>query len=105
MNTTRVWLFGLGLAILAAACSSPQTSGNPGTGGNGSAGTTGAGGSTSCAAAQTVCGSQCVDTTSDSNNCGACGIPCSGGRICSNSQCQCQAGLLDCNGSCVASDA
>ena len=105
MNTTRVWLFGLGLAILAAACSSPQTSGNPGTGGNGSAGTTGAGGSTSCAAAQTVCGSQCVDTTSDSNNCGACGLPCNGGRICQNSQCQCQAGLLDCNGSCVASDA
>ncbi|HEY5090408.1 MAG TPA: hypothetical protein VIK30_10585, partial [Polyangia bacterium] len=93
------------MTILAAACGSPQTAGNPGSAGSGSSGTAGAGGSNSCASGQTLCGSDCVNTDSDSNNCGACGLPCNGGRTCQSSQCQCPAGMLDCNGSCVASDA
>ena len=36
---------------------------------------------------QTVCGSDCVDITSDPNNCGGCGIACNTGETCSNGQC------------------
>jgi len=104
MKTTLARFFGpglaiVGLALLAAACSSGQMGGG---GGNGSPGT---GGSNACGAGQTICGTECVNTASDSSNCGGCGIPCAGSRICQNSQCRCQSGLLDCNGSCVASDA
>src|SRR6266496_1023134 len=48
------------------------------------------------------------DTTAAKSNCGGCGIPCSTGQICQGGECQCEAGLMDCNGSCVdvsASDA
>jgi glucosylceramidase len=99
MKTARVSLFGLCFAIFVAACT------NSGAAGNGPTGSTGAGGSNSCVSGATPCGSECVNTASDPNNCGACGISCNGGRTCQNSQCQCQAGLLDCSGSCVASDA
>ena len=30
-----------------------------------------------------------MNTASDSNNCGGCGIPCNGGQTCQNSQCAC----------------
>jgi hypothetical protein len=36
---------------------------------------------------QTTCGSQCVDVTSDANNCGGCGIACATTETCSNGQC------------------
>jgi glucosylceramidase len=99
MKTARVSLFGLFFAIFAAACS-PAGGGNTGT-----AGTTGSGGSVNCPTGQTACGTACVDTSSDSSNCGGCGTSCSGGQSCQASQCKCPAGLLDCGGSCVASDA
>lgn len=35
----------------------------------------------------TVCGGACIDTTSDSNNCGACGNVCSSGQTCTNGTC------------------
>jgi Cys-rich repeat protein len=33
------------------------------------------------------CNHRCVDTSSDSNDCGACGVPCRGGRLCCSGQC------------------
>lgn len=35
----------------------------------------------------TICGGQCVDTTSDPANCGTCGLACASGETCSNGQC------------------
>jgi len=88
------------LAITAAACAGGQTS-NPGTGGSG----TGTGGTgIMCTAPQQPCSGQCTDTSSDSNNCGSCGIPCGAGRTCQSAECKCPSGTLDC-GACVPSDA
>jgi glucosylceramidase len=103
MKTARVSLVGLFFAVFAAACT--PGGGGTGTGGTGATGAGGTGGSSSCAAGQEPCGTECVNLATDSNNCGACGIPCNGGRTCQSSQCRCPAGLLECSGSCVASDA
>jgi glucosylceramidase len=103
MKIVSAWVFGLGLIVVSLACSSPASNGNPG-----SAGTTGAGGtggSVSCPPGQMASGTTCIDTTSDSNNCGGVGIPCLGGHTCQGGVCRCPSGLLECNGSCVASDA
>jgi glucosylceramidase len=98
MTTARVRVLALGVAFLALACSkglggATGTGGNPGTGGS------------ACPGTQTACGTDCVDTSSDPMNCGGCGIPCSTGEVCQGGSCQCQSGLMSCNGSCVASDA
>jgi hypothetical protein len=45
----------------------------------------------SCAAPTTDCSGMCVDTVTDSANCGACGTVCSGGRSCTTSACTCPA--------------
>ena len=54
-----------------------------------------------CAAGQTACPGGCVNTTTSSNNCGACGNVCTGGKTCTNSACVCPAGRTDCTGTCV----
>jgi glucosylceramidase len=96
MTTARGAVFGLGLALLAAACAKGAT----GTGGQtGTAGTSGG-----CVAGQTACGDLCIDVMTDPMNCGGCGIPCSTGQTCQGGACACQSGML-CNGSCVSSDA
>ena len=80
--------------------------GQGGTGGPGGSGNGGAGGSVpGCSAGQTKCGSECKDLTADQQNCGTCGIACGAGQTCQAGQCQCSAGLLACNGTCVSSDA
>ena len=102
-TVTRGLRFGSFLMVaLLAACSSMGSGGSSGGGGNGAAGNTG----TMCSGGQTACGTECVDTATDSQNCGGCGIPCSSnGRSCQAGQCKCQPGLLECSGSCVPSDA
>ncbi len=55
-----------------------------------------------CAAGQTLCNGACVNTTTDANNCGACGSACSGGRTCAAGACVCPAGTVLCGGACIA---
>ncbi len=40
-----------------------------------------------CAAGETLCGSVCIDVSSDPDNCGACGTACPTGQICSEGVC------------------
>lgn len=49
----------------------------------------------------TVCGTLCIDTTGDDNNCGQCGNACQGGSTCANSQCACSGGMTLCNSVCT----
>src|SRR2546426_8285159 len=45
------------------------------------------------------CGDRaCVDLYSDNNNCGSCGIACSGGKACQPGGCVCPSGGTDCGG-------
>jgi len=105
MKTGRVSFFGLCFAIFAAACSSPSTGSNPGTAGNGATGTAGTGAPPTCTSPEVACGSSCVNTATDMNNCGTCGNLCGFGQTCQSGQCACAAGMLLCNGLCVQSDA
>jgi len=100
---TKILAPGIAFALLViAGCTNPgTTTGTPGTGGT--TGSAGSGGPT-CPGTQTSCPSGCIDTSADSQNCGGCGIPCLGGHVCQSGQCKCQAGTLECAGSCVPSD-
>lgn len=50
----------------------------------------------------TCCNGACVDTSSDGNNCGACGTMCTGGRACRSGSCVCSGNTPDsCNGVCT----
>jgi Stigma-specific protein, Stig1 len=54
-----------------------------------------------CPAGQTRCGTTCVDTSQDDNNCGVCGMVCSGGTSCVSSECRCPTPQSLCSGICV----
>ncbi len=58
-------------------------------------------GNTACASGLTICGTGCVDTTTNNANCGTCGNACASPRTCGASACQCPSGYTDCNGQCV----
>lgn len=57
----------------------------------------------SCSAPQTQCGASCVDTKTDTSNCGGCGKACVAGQVCSAGTCAlaCAGGATKCDGSCV----
>src|SRR5437868_14393832 len=57
----------------------------------------------SCSAPMALCGGACVDTTSDGNNCGACGVTCERGTWCGMGRCDvaCPAGQAACGDRCV----
>ena len=56
-----------------------------------------------CTAPQKNCGGACADTTSDFDNCGACGNKCASGQVCSQGACAlfCSGGTTQCGTSCV----
>ena len=64
-------------------------SGGGASGSGGGAGSGGSGGSgPSCPTGRTLCGTDCVDTTSNPLHCGGCGRPCGANQVCSGSACQ-----------------
>jgi hypothetical protein len=69
------------------------------TSGEAGSGTDGGGDGAVCMAA---CGANpCVDLTTDSTNCGACGTTCNGGQTCQASACKCTQEKAFCNNACV----
>jgi len=67
------------------------------------AGGTCANGTCACDLYGKLCNGSCVNTRTDPNNCGDCGIPCTGGTACSAGKCMetCQAPLTKCSGRCI----
>jgi hypothetical protein len=59
-----------------------------------------------CGPGTTDCGSGCVDFTTDSANCGACGVACAVGTVCSMGECQCvcAGGMTTCGSPCTCTD-
>ena len=54
-----------------------------------------------CLSTETCCSGKCVNTTSDKNNCGACGQVCSG-DFCRNGLCwACEPGFTQCGDKCI----
>jgi len=61
-------------------------------------------GNCQCPTGLTLCGNACVNAQTDSNNCGTCGLSCSGaeGMFCWGGRCtSCSGGQTYCNGACV----
>jgi hypothetical protein len=54
-----------------------------------------------CPSGQRLCGSACVDTQSNTMNCGACGTVCAGGQTCAMGVCACPSGQQLCGAACV----
>ncbi|WP_437319946.1 MXAN_6577-like cysteine-rich protein [Sorangium sp. So ce385] len=59
-----------------------------------------------CVAPETQCDGVCVDTSTSSSHCGACGTTCSSGQVCSAGACVavCESGQTLCGGTCVDVD-
>ncbi len=87
---------GLGSGDGAGGTSSGAASGGGTSGGGGADG----GG---CPPYQSLCGGSCIPTSIDPNNCGGCGVQCTGTTACSAGTCasHCQTGLTACSHSCV----
>src|SRR5579863_6021424 len=78
MTRARLLVFGVGLAVLAAACAAKGTGGATGTGGaNGSGGANG-----QCGSGLMACNGSCVNVQTDSQNCGTCQLACDTGTVC-----------------------
>jgi hypothetical protein len=57
-----------------------------------------------CSGNQKMCNGFCTDTSMDNANCGNCGVMCTNGQTCSNSQCgggNCTGNQKMCNGTCT----
>jgi glucosylceramidase len=89
MPPARASIALLSFALIVGACASDDNHGR----------------GTICPPDLTACGLRCLDVSADAMNCGGCGIPCAAAQTCQAGVCQCPAGTVDCNGSCVAPDA
>jgi uncharacterized protein (TIGR03382 family) len=60
-------------------------------------------GTCGCSGGLTACGTACVNTQSDVNNCGSCNHPCTAPQVCAAGTCSdtCQTGYENCSGSCA----
>jgi hypothetical protein len=58
-------------------------------------------GNSACTGSLTLCGTGCVDTTTNNAHCGACGNACVSPRTCGSGVCNCPSGYANCNGQCV----
>lgn len=54
-----------------------------------------------CTKGRTKCGKQCFNLSADSANCGACGVVCTGGKVCSGGTCACPANQSFVAGACI----
>ena len=54
-----------------------------------------------CPGAEVVCSGTCIDTSTDSANCGTCGTACSGGTTCQKGACECPGTQKVCFGLCT----
>jgi Stigma-specific protein, Stig1 len=54
-----------------------------------------------CEAPDALCGTDCVDITSDADHCGECDNACAPGLACVDGACQCEPGFTDCDGECL----
>jgi hypothetical protein len=54
-----------------------------------------------CGEGLTSCFGQCVDLTSTATSCGACGVVCGPGQVCSEGTCKCPEGATPCAGQCA----
>ena len=52
----------------------------------------------------TQCNNQCVDLSTNTLNCGQCGLACQGGQTCQAKACKCPIGQAFCGGQCVGAD-
>src|SRR5262249_15863392 len=75
--------------------------GGVGGGGGATASSSNSGSSSSGPCMLTKCGGMCVDTTSDTNNCGMCGKACDPGQDCVSGQCICTMGKVQCVNVCA----
>lgn len=85
-----IFAFAAVAAAVGTACGSSSNgngsgfdSGTGSSSGGGDSGTDGTMGPT-CTGGKTLCGTTCVDTTSDPANCGKCGVVCDGGTCCAS---------------------
>jgi hypothetical protein len=93
-----VILAGGHVSAVAVGCSSNQAVTSAGAASDASADAT-ADKASACATAQTECGGICANTATDSANCGACGVGCVAGEVCSDGACAvtCAAGFATCD--------
>jgi hypothetical protein len=78
----------------------PNACGKNGAVANQAAGQFCKGGYIQCPTGLTVCGTECIDTTSNADHCNGCS-PCPPGESCVNSGCVCVAPNQECNGLCT----